>query len=40
MGNELSAAGAGGRGTLTDALDRVQRSVVAFAKEQGFTVKT
>jgi multiple sugar transport system substrate-binding protein len=40
MGNEMSSAGAGGNGTLVQALDRVQRNVVAFAKGQGFTVRT
>jgi multiple sugar transport system substrate-binding protein len=39
FGNELSAA-AGGKGTLLEALDRLQRNIVAYAKAQGFTVKT
>ena len=39
LGTEMSAA-AGGRGTLVDSLDRVQRILVNFAKAQGFTVQS
>ena len=39
LGTEMSAA-AGGRGTLVDLLDRVQRILVNFAKAQGFTVQS
>lgn len=39
FGNELGAA-AGGKGTLLEALDRLQRSIVTYAKAQGFTVTT
>ena len=39
LGTEMSAA-AGGRGTLVDSLDRVQRILVNFAKTQGFTVQS
>ena len=38
VGNELSAA-ASGKGTLVQALDRLQEGVVRYAKAQGFTVK-
>jgi multiple sugar transport system substrate-binding protein len=36
--NEMSAAG-GGKGTLVQALDRMQDNLVKYAREQGFTVK-
>jgi len=39
MQNEMTAAG-GGKGTLVQALDRVQDTLVRYAKAQGFTVKT
>ena len=35
--DELSAAAAG-NGTLAEAFDRVQDTVVAYANDQGFTV--
>ncbi len=38
VGNELSAA-ASGKGTLVQALDRLQDSIVRYAKNQGFTVR-
>ena len=37
--NEMSAAGAG-KGTLVEALDRVQDILVKYARGQGFTVRT
>jgi multiple sugar transport system substrate-binding protein len=37
--NEMSAAGAG-KGTLVEALDRVQAILVKYARGQGFTVRT
>src|SRR5262249_44349127 len=37
--NEMSAAGAG-KGTLLQALDRVQDILVKYARAQGFTVRT
>ncbi|MBV8457259.1 MAG: sugar ABC transporter substrate-binding protein [Acetobacteraceae bacterium] len=39
LGNELGAAAAG-HGTLLQALDRVQRNISQYAKQEGFTVKT
>ena len=33
------AAAIGGKGTLADAFDRVQEAIVAYAKDQGYTVK-
>ena len=39
MQNEMTAAGSG-KGTLVQALDRVQDTLVRYAKAQGFTVKT
>jgi multiple sugar transport system substrate-binding protein len=39
MGNELGAA-ATGKGTLIEAIDRLQENVVGYAKTQGFTVRT
>jgi multiple sugar transport system substrate-binding protein len=39
MGQELDAA-ANGRGTLQQAFDRLQKTIVAYASQQGFTVKT
>lgn len=36
---ELSTAAAG-QGTLVEAIDRVQEQIVAFARDQGFTVTT
>ncbi|HEX3348373.1 MAG TPA: sugar ABC transporter substrate-binding protein [Acetobacteraceae bacterium] len=36
---EMTAAG-GGKGTLVEALDRIQDNFVKYAKQQGFTVKT
>jgi multiple sugar transport system substrate-binding protein len=38
MQNEMTAA-SGGKGTLIQALDRVQNTLVRYAKAQGFTVK-
>ena len=37
MSDEFGAA-LGGKGTLADAFDRIQTSVVTFAQDQGFTV--
>jgi multiple sugar transport system substrate-binding protein len=39
MGDELGAA-AGGKGTLSEAFDRLQDQFVQYATDQGFTVKT
>lgn len=39
MATELGGA-ANGRGTLDQAFDRLQKRIVSYAKEQGFTVKT
>jgi len=39
MQNEMTAA-AGGKGTLAQGLDRVQDTLVRYAKAQGFTVRT
>jgi multiple sugar transport system substrate-binding protein len=39
MGDEISAA-AGGKGTLTEAFDRLQDTFVQYAQDQGFTVKS
>jgi multiple sugar transport system substrate-binding protein len=38
LGIELSAA-ASGKGTLVQALDRLQDTIVRYAKAQGFTVR-
>jgi multiple sugar transport system substrate-binding protein len=37
MTDEFGAA-VSGKGTLADAFDRIQDSVVTYAKDQGFTV--
>ena len=37
MSDEFGAS-LNGNGTLSDAFDRIQDAVVAYAKEQGFTV--
>jgi len=37
MSDEFTAS-IGGKGTLSDAFDRIQDAVVAYAKDQGFTV--
>ncbi len=37
IGDELNAA-VGGKGTLSEALDRVQDTIVAYATDQGYTV--
>lgn len=37
---DLLAAALGGSGTLADAFDKLQETVVAYATDQGYTVKT
>jgi len=37
MADEFGAS-ISGKGTLSDAFDRIQDAVVTYAKEQGFTV--
>jgi multiple sugar transport system substrate-binding protein len=38
MSDEFGAV-ISGKGTLSDAFDRIQDAVVAYAQEQGFTVE-
>jgi multiple sugar transport system substrate-binding protein len=38
--NDALGAAVGGNGTLADALDKLQETVVAYATDQGYTVKT